>query len=485
MVKLIHAKNGLSISKSTHAGRPFAAQTARAHGASVSGTKALGGWSESGSFRPCYDRAFPTDALLGAAMFNAQQLDAHFQPRAALEPPAELLAAVFPWVEQEQDKLAQRQAASGSQSADIALKQFLRLLVWLRRVLLQDCAILFAKYPSCAMFRYPPFNDPAFRQFASSAQSAVDQAEEEVRHAFKDLPERVAATFRGLATDIKMDQRSQRTDTEFRWDALDSRLDQLTALLQVLVGSKSFKGNCKANKVLRALQSTASDPHDTFQAISGTSSPRPFATSPVATSPNITINISSPSTGTPTSSLTCAVTQPTQPLMGSAHSNLAHSSTQQQCHIPLYQGQPMTPPQLAKWNSLIVKYGEARVHKHEWDWVQGNFLPIYIYQSVNRLTDYWTEWMRGIGGHLSTRELTEAWGAKWRRNNGTLKTECSRRKKVIDLVTALSAKPNWDVCLALRFLEKYEALYSPRKFCDWLNAENMQAVLVSAATYCR
>jgi hypothetical protein len=83
-VNLIHMRNEVSITKRTHAGRPFAAQTARAHGASVSGAKALGGWSESGSFRPCYDRAFPADALLGAAMFNARQSDTHFQPRNAL-----------------------------------------------------------------------------------------------------------------------------------------------------------------------------------------------------------------------------------------------------------------------------------------------------------------------------------------------------------------------------------------------------------------
>ena len=145
----------------------------------------------------------------------------------------------------------------------------------------------------------------------------------------------------------------------------------------------------------------------------------------------------------------------------------------------------MTPAQLKKWNALIAKYGEARVHQHAWDWVHGDFLPVYLYQSVDRLTDYWTEWAEGIGGYLPTRELTEVWGAKWRRNNGGQRTECGRRKKVIDLVTALSAKPNWDLHLALRFLEeKFEGLYSPRKFCDWLKPENVQAVLVSAATYC-
>jgi hypothetical protein len=42
-VNLIHVRNDVSITKSTHTGHPFAAQTARAHDASVSGTKALGG----------------------------------------------------------------------------------------------------------------------------------------------------------------------------------------------------------------------------------------------------------------------------------------------------------------------------------------------------------------------------------------------------------------------------------------------------------
>lgn len=69
----MHAANNISITKVTHATRPYAAQTCRENGASVTGTKALGGWSESGSYRACYDRALPVDALLGAAMFNGRK----------------------------------------------------------------------------------------------------------------------------------------------------------------------------------------------------------------------------------------------------------------------------------------------------------------------------------------------------------------------------------------------------------------------------
>jgi hypothetical protein len=83
-VNIMHTKNNISISKVTHAGRPYTAKTAREHGASVSGVKALGGWNDSGVYRPCYDRALPVDALLGAAMFNGNRQDSYFVPRSHL-----------------------------------------------------------------------------------------------------------------------------------------------------------------------------------------------------------------------------------------------------------------------------------------------------------------------------------------------------------------------------------------------------------------
>lgn len=80
-MKHIHANNGISTTKITHAPRHYAAQTARNHGASVAGTKALGGWSENGSFTPVYDNALPVDALLGAARFDAKRPERYHLPR--------------------------------------------------------------------------------------------------------------------------------------------------------------------------------------------------------------------------------------------------------------------------------------------------------------------------------------------------------------------------------------------------------------------
>jgi hypothetical protein len=80
----MHKKNDVDIAKKTHAGHHYAALTARAHGASTSGTKALGGWNESGSFNSVYDCAFPLDALLGAGMYNGCRSKEYSLPRGCL-----------------------------------------------------------------------------------------------------------------------------------------------------------------------------------------------------------------------------------------------------------------------------------------------------------------------------------------------------------------------------------------------------------------
>jgi hypothetical protein len=73
----MHAKNSIHITKVTHDGRDFTVKTSEQHGASVKDAKALGGWSDSGSFRPCY-----TPAFVRFAMFNGKEPQEYFGGRA-------------------------------------------------------------------------------------------------------------------------------------------------------------------------------------------------------------------------------------------------------------------------------------------------------------------------------------------------------------------------------------------------------------------
>ena len=80
------------------------------------------------------------------------------------------------------------------------------------------------------------------------------------------------------------------------------------------------------------------------------------------------------------------------------------------------------------------------------------------------------------------------WGAKWKRNISGVKTEAGRRKKVVDLIEKLAAKPNWTTNLALRFIrDRYDGKYTPHGFCDYLQSNKgagLSDVLKAAQSYC-
>ena len=212
-ITVMQKKNNIDITKKTHAGRHYAAQTARAHGASTSGTKALGGWNESRSFNSVYDHAFPLDALLRAAMYNGRRPKEYALPRGCLGewcppshlscghiwviadraamptvPPRDLLAEIFPFIESAQAEL-QEHVCESSLVTDIALKQFLSVLSWFRTVLLQDGAVLYSQHPKLPVFRFHPFDTPQFWSFAAQSVQQVANAEETSWIAFQNLPQ--------------------------------------------------------------------------------------------------------------------------------------------------------------------------------------------------------------------------------------------------------------------------------------------------------
>lgn len=159
--------------------------------------------------------------------------------------------------------------------------------------------------------------------------------------------------------------------------------------------------------------------------------------------------------------------------------------------------------QVAAIRSLIRKYGFDRISNQPFEWVQyasgpikEEWLPIYIYKKGLSLRETWEEWSNGLDGQLSVRQLTEGWDARWRRNVQGQKTEASRRRHIVDLITQLSNKSNWTITLALRFLEeKYPIpgpgyLASPTAFSKKLQnkisgTQTLSEIMDSASMYCR
>ena len=83
-IRAMHKANGIDISKATHATRPYAALTARANGATETGTKTLRCWNDGSAYRNCYERALLVDAMLGAAGFNGKKPQDYALPRSSI-----------------------------------------------------------------------------------------------------------------------------------------------------------------------------------------------------------------------------------------------------------------------------------------------------------------------------------------------------------------------------------------------------------------
>lgn len=194
----------------------------------------------------------------------------------------------------------------------------------------------------------------------------------------------------------------------------------------------------------------------------------PSATPPL---PNITISV----TGSPSNPVISATPSfPQQPVPSAAPLSMAAANVLEE------------DTRAAQWKTLTDKFDETRMQKHEWTY-DTDFLPIYRYQTVTRISDIWNEWSTGLNGYLAVRNLNEAWNARWRRGDRGQGTENCRRNRVVELIEKLAAKPKWNITLALRFLaERYEGSFTPRKFCDYIQKNagaGFQDVMNAALTY--
>jgi hypothetical protein len=71
--------------------------------------------------------------------------------------------------------------------------------------------------------------------------AVITRAEEDARYALQNLPDNIVTSFRGLATDIKMDQQPQRIASDARWQAIESQMNEMSSTLGMIGGAKGSK----------------------------------------------------------------------------------------------------------------------------------------------------------------------------------------------------------------------------------------------------
>ena len=141
-----------------------------------------------------------------------------------IEPPAELLACIFPWVEEEQHAYILRVEKHGLKAIDYALRHFLNTLIILHTILLQDAAVLYSKHPECSIWNFKPFNTPAFSEFARTSVAILEAAELEAKQRPECLPETVATSMRGIVEAMEIQQNQARKDHDARFGLLKASL---------------------------------------------------------------------------------------------------------------------------------------------------------------------------------------------------------------------------------------------------------------------
>lgn len=493
-LKVMHESNGIHVSKVTHATRIFFAQNARTNGASESGTKAAGGWQDgAGSFRKCYERTFPIDALLGAAMFNARKPESYALPRNELEPPPELLATLFPWVEEELCALEKR-SQENSNAQDYALRHFLTVLVWFRTVILQDAALLFSKDPSYALWSYEPFCRPAFRAFAANAEPELGRAAERTRAVYQLVPEHMVAGFRDLTTGMLFGQQRHQVSVNTRLANVEQLLTMFMPAQQLLSREKSGMVSSLAMSVINAdcVSSSSSE------VLTHSAHPLAFDLSPASIGKTHDITFDDSAAGTLCTPLTgnsmtldpgCALpetaptavsapcTNTTLPQLQPSALALAPANSYMTPH-----SDPLLVRQLEQQQHLISELGEAQFYLHRpWQQIGGQLVPSYSFQPASTVADLWAEWTTGLNGYMSVSLLVNRWSTKWRKGDAAKRTESSRRKKVIDLIERLKNKHRWDAALALRFLQDEYGKMTAPQFSKYLSSGGGQSDKVFAA----
>jgi hypothetical protein len=436
-----------------------------------------------------------------------------------LVPPPTLLKTLFPWVEKEREAYATRLDKHGRKATDYALKHFLDVLEWFRTVILQDTAVLFSKYPKCTLWTHAPFNMPEFEAFAMSSIRILEQAEEDARRKLERLPETVATSMRGVVEAMEVRQNQDRNN-------LNTKLDYVQSLLLHQLGSKKrsswpnapkLTGMCSFKLMLLSPNSTNSIVHTAYPS-------RPSPMTPVTSQSQYPV----PACSSSQESISPVALSPPPDTPSPPPDDLSLHP------IILSNSTVVGGSELAKWPQdlhglhssfgtlsdcshericqidavrlLKAKFGN-RIQRHQYEWVKygsrklsDEWLPIYSLQSIGSLSllEIWEEWTSGLNGCLSVRELEENWAARWRRDVSGQKTEMSRRRLIIQrIIEPLSRKKNWNIQLALRYLqEQYPIpskspayLRTTRSFIDYLQNKTtgppaIENILSGAYTFC-
>ena len=240
-------------------------------------------------------------------------------------------------------------------------------------------------------------------------------------------------------------------------------MDDLSALIEC-----TFKNITLTSIRLTVYEAHPAPPPPVPHQVHVPSSAMPNTPFPEDGSMNFTSNSHTMETPAPPQVITSSFSPPPAPtalhqsqIIVSANGNIYPMTT-----FPLSQSHPdVQVKQMLGISKLEGLFPMERLKQHNFEWNPklDEWLPHYNFWRPSpgvppTVDQIWEEYTEGIGNprSFSILELTANWGGRWKRNIQKIKTESSKRKKVVDLVQVLLIQPSWDSTKALAFLqEKY------------------------------
>ena len=126
----------------------------------------------------------------------------------------------------------------------------------LRVVLLQDAAVLRAKYPDLHLSKYAPFNSPTFLEFSRASTAIIETAEAEARHQLESLPETVSRSMQGILETISVRQQQKRIELAAQQQRDQQKVSESLHFIEGLM-INTLSSKSKAQKYIQDIQNGA------------------------------------------------------------------------------------------------------------------------------------------------------------------------------------------------------------------------------------
>lgn len=195
----------------THILRKGPAQAGKQRGATESDIREQGIWAP-GIGGGGYDNTLPNPGMTRALSGRPADCTAPATPRLGVPVPQVLLDLFAPWVDREEQALAEREAAD-PRAADEALKDFFKLVRWLTPVYFQTWAARLVSAsvpPSSYINRHPLLSHPAFKTYCTTMSAALkaagDVASRTVAEVLPELADSVGRAVQTVATAASAEQ---------------------------------------------------------------------------------------------------------------------------------------------------------------------------------------------------------------------------------------------------------------------------------------